>query len=335
MNKRAKTLAVAALGIAALWLVALGLRALILAPVRSIDAQIVQLQARLESARQDRNAFLTAETFLRTLPARTYGPTPDLATSEMGTVLTRQILQAGLRESDFTRIPVGERRLTGAIELGWTVQGEGPLDRVIDLLFLLDQDARLHRLDGLALSSGSQPGRVRLRLRFLTLLPNPAPPPVPRETPELATLDHPARPGYDVIIHRDLLRPYVPRPPGETTVATAGPASSAPSAPVDPYASLRDLKVVSLSTWAGEPEIHVRDAVQGRLRVFKPGDEVLGLRLVAVDYRPLPLPDNPDLMSFSRVILVENNTWYAVECGQTFGQRRVLESETVPDHLRP
>lgn len=335
MNKRTRTLAWLALGVAGAWIVGLGLRGFIAAPLKAIDGQITQLRGKLKSAQQERTSFIQAQDFLNGVPARTFGSTPDTAAAEVMALLTRQILEAGLREADFTRIPVGERRLTGAVEIGWIVQGDGPLDRIVDLLFLLDQDPRLHRLESLALSAGGEPGRVRVRFRFLTLLLRPPPAGAVRGTVEFARLDAPERALYVPITRRDLLRPYVPRAPAETGGPVPPPApSEGEPGPTDPYLNLRDLKVVSLSTWAGQPEVHLRDAAAGQARVVRPGDDLAGVQIVTVDYRAHPRPDKPGLMSYSRVILRQNGTYYAVECGQTLGERRPIEPADLPVDLR-
>lgn len=334
MNKRTKILAWVTLGIAGAWIVALGLRAFIAAPLKAIDGQIMQLRGKLVSAQKERTAFLEAQEFLQAVPSRTFGTTPDTAAVEVMALLTEQILQVGLREADFTRIPLGERRLNGAVEIGWTVQGDGPLDRVVDLLFLLNQDPRLHRIESLVLSAASEPGRVRVRFRFLTLLLRPPPAEATPAPVVLARLDAPERALYAPITQRDLLRPYIPRPPSERSGSRAEPPSASEEPAPDPYLSVRDLKVVSLSTWAGQAEVHLRDANAERSRVARPGDELAGVRVVAVDYRPLPRPDRPGLLSFSRVILKDQDAYYAVECGQTLGDRRPLEPQELPVDLR-
>lgn len=334
MNRRTRLLALVAIGGAALWMLALGVRAYVFAPLRSVDEQIVQLQVKLDAATQGRSSFLADEFHLRGLAPRTFGNSPDTAAAEVGSTLTGHILRVGLRESDFTRIPMGERRLAGAVEIGWTVQGEGALNRIVDLLYLLDADPRLHRIEGLVLSAGSKGDRVRARFRFLTLLLSPAPPPGNHPPLAPATLDGEDRKLYAAITRRDLLRPYVPRSENRSQ----GPSVTTPPPPqpldADPHLNFDDLRVVSLSSWGNGPEVHVRDTRQDRLQVLRPGDALSGVTVVAVDYRALPLPERAGVLSYSRVILRSHDALFAVECGQTLAQRRALTSEDLPASLR-
>ncbi|MCP5521393.1 MAG: hypothetical protein H7A46_07580 [Verrucomicrobiales bacterium] len=335
MTGRARLLAFLALGGAALWVLVLGVKSFVFAPLRSVDEQIEQLQGKLEAAAKDRASFLADEVHLRALVPRTFGTSPDTASAEVGSTLTGHILRVGLRESDFTRIPIGERRLPGAVEIGWTVQGEGALNRIVDLLYLLEADPRLHRIDGLVLSAGSKGDRVRARFRFMTLLLNPPPPPGDQAPLSPATLDGGDRGLYAGIVRRDLLRPYVPRreTPSSPIPPDAGSPPAEPSVS-DPYLNLDDLRVVSLSSWGNGPEVHVRDTRAERLQVLRPGDELGDVRIVAVDYRPMPMADRGGLLSYSRVILRSHEALFAVECGQTLGQKRALTTDELPPSMR-
>jgi hypothetical protein len=49
-----------------------------------------------------------------------------------------------------------------------------------------------------------------------------------------------------------------------------------------------------------------------------------------VDYRPLPSPRNPLLLSHSRVILKIGEEFWAVERGQSLAERRKLEPQEWP-----
>ncbi len=333
MNRRTKILAWGALGIAAFWLVALGIRGFVMAPLVTLDGQISQLQAKLVDAQEERQKFVAAEKALGKIGGRTFGTTPDLVAAELGALLTKQVLQAGLEESDFTRLPVGEQRLPGAVEVGWTLQGEGPLKQVVDLLFLLDQDPRLHRIEGLSLSSGGEPGQVRVRLRFLTLLLNPPSTASVETSLEPARLDVAERAFYDPILTRDLLRPYIPGGSSRGRTASQG-SEQATESPNDSSPPWSLLKIVSLSTWGGDPEAHLRHTSDGSMRVLRPGDAMGEVEVLAIDYRPMSHPEKPGIRSYSRVILKESEDYYAVECGQTLDQRRSMPFEDLPDRLR-
>ena len=55
------------------------------------------------------------------------------------------------------------------------------------------------------------------------------------------------------------------------------------------------MKVVSLSEWEGEPEVHIRDINKNETQRYRPGDKLKDnsntvAEVVAVDYRALPSP---------------------------------------------
>lgn len=76
--------------------------------------------------------------------------------------------------------------------------------------------------------------------------------------------------------------------------------------------------------------MHVRHVDTNELTAYRQGDNLLGTEVVAVDYRPIPLPRNPTLRSDSRVILQFENEYWAVERGQTLAEKRKLDSDFWP-----
>lgn len=334
MKRRTRLLAIGALVIVGGWLAVLVVRSFVTAPLRAVDDQIAGLREKLAASARERADFMQAESFLRGMAGRTFGNSPDTASAEVADLLTGHILRVGLQESDFTRIPVGRHKLPGAVEVGWTVQGEGPLDKIVDLLFLLDEDPRLHRIEGLSISAGSKPDRRRVRFRFLTLVLSPAPPAGTGEPLPEPSLETPGRTQYALITRRDLLRPYVRRREKSGAVVAF---NSRPAEPLtnEPYVDPANFRVVSLSSWGSGPEVHVRDLREDRMRVLRPGDKLPDATILGVDYRPRPRPDKPGLLSYSRVILRQDETLYAVECGQTLADRRPLTNEDLPPDLRP
>ncbi len=327
MNPRTRLLAFAVLGLAGLIIVGFLIKGVLVRPLRAIDDQIVQLRVKLNGLEQERRAFLAADSEVRAGAARMFGADADEAEARLGAILTAQIVAVNLREADFTRMPSGRRRLPGAEEIGWTIQGEGPLPRVLDLLFVLQQDPRLHRLESLALSPANEGGRVRVRFRYLSLVLKPAPDFKPVTDLAQANLDSPQRHRYDAIMRRDLLRPMLAgdhEPP---------PAASEPvqQANVD----AQNLKVVSLSSWENQPEAHLYDGRNQKTTVCHPGEKLLDGELAMVDYRPLPWPGKPGLLSYSRLIWRIGEEYWAVEIGQTLAERRRLSAAELPPSLKP
>ncbi len=326
MNKRVRLLAWAALGVAGLLAMGFVLRAAINRPLRTLDGQILALESRLKSLQKERQAFLKADTEVRACAARLFASQAAEAEARLGALLTAQIVRVGLREADFTRIPVGRRRLPGAEEVGWSVQGEGSLARLLDLLFLLQSEPRLNRIEGLSLSPGNEGARTRIRFRYVTLVFLPAVE-IEASIPETElSIEAPLRRRYDAITQRDLFRPH-----SSDEHAPSPPPAGAPT----PESEQPHLRIVSLSSWDGQPEVHLFDAQQQRLVVRRPGDELLDGEVAAVDYRPQPVPGKAGLISYSRLIWRIDTNYWAVEPGQTLADRRLLAPEELPATLHP
>jgi len=292
--------------------------------VHDLDQQNLALREKLRQTADERRAFFSAEDYVKGLGPVLFGTEADAAGAAAGKLLTDEIVHLGLQESQFSRSPVGPRKLRGAEEVGWSVQGEGPLSKMIDLLFVLEQTPQVHRLENLVLSAGDRPGHLRARFRYLTLVVDGAGPAGKTEPKAKFALDSPQRRSYDAIVQRDLLRPYLPTPPTPVAAGVLGLADL----------GLDRVTVVSLSDWGGSPEIHVCDAATQRIFRLKQGDALAGGQIVMIDYRTLPLPGNPGMVSYSRVILKIANAYWAVEHGQTLATKYQLTPEQMPPGLR-
>lgn len=326
MNKRERILTLVVGGFALLFLGYFGIRLWLLKPLREIDRQTVLLRGKLRQINDERRDFFSSEDYIKRTAQRAFGNTADVATAQAGKMLTDLILRLGLPESDFTRTPVGPRKLRGAQEVGWNIQGDGPLSKIIDLLFELEQRPQIHRLENIVISSGDKPGRIKARFRFLTLVIDSAPDVAPLDLKPKFTLASPERRIYNAIVQRDLLRPYFKRTGAESPPVVLD---------VDALAAARPemLKVVSLSEWQGEPEVHVMNLTSMKLHRFKPGDALSGGQIVMVDYRARPMPGKPDLASYSRVILKIESDYWAIEHGQTLADKYQLSADALPPNL--
>jgi hypothetical protein len=327
MKKREKILTGAVLGIVAMFVLGFGIRAFFLKPLRDIDKQTATINEKIAKINQERREYFSAEDALKSITQKTFSPDPNEASARCGEMITRQIAAAGLSESDFTRLPAGSRRLRGASEIGWSIQGKGDLTKIVNLLFLLETSAQIHRLENVTLTSYEKPGEIRVRFVYLTLVIEPAPEVDPIDLKPKFNLESPERLAYNSILERDILRPYIKLPPPP-------PASSRPGAPGagTPPPGPESLKVVSLSEWEGQPEVHIRDTARNETFRYRPGDKLKDMKIVAVDYRAMPLPRNPQLLSHSRVILQIQDEYWAVERGQTLAEKRKLEANEWPAH---
>lgn len=330
MNKREKILAVLVGGIVVVFAGGFGLRAIWMKPLKELDRKTAALRDKLDKVRAERRAFFAAEDAVKKDAQRAFSDELEQASAKSGEMLTKTILLSGLPETEFTRLPVGPRKLAGANEIGWIVQGEGKLQRVIDLLFLLQESPYLHRLDGLVVSPGETAGYVRVRFRYLTLVMDPAPIVDPIDLKPKYTLESPERIIYNTIITRDILRPYVKRQPAPKPGTPGQPgASPTPVAPAGP----ESFRIVSLSEWMGEPEVHVRDQINQRTLRYKPGDNLAGGTVVMVDYRRMPMPGSIGLESYSRVIVRIGSDFWAIEHGKTLADKHKLPPNDWPEQL--
>ena len=332
MNRREKSLAVSVLGILALGAVVLGLRSVITKPVKEIEKRTAVLRDKLDKIKAEKRAFFIAEDQMRSFAVRSFADTMDQASAKSGEMLTQQILQSGLKEAEFTRLPVGPRKLRGANEIGWSVQGDGPLSNVVNLIFVLQESPWIHRIENFSVASGDGPGMVKVRFRYLTLVMDPSPEVERKELAPKLNLDSPQRRLFDGLVARDILRPYIKRPPPPPAVSTpAGgrPGGSRPGAPPGP----ETFRIVSLSEWLGQPEIHVRDLVNQKTIRYKPGDTLAGGTIVMVDYRELQMPGNSFLQSSSRVILTMGSEYWAIERGKTLADKHRMTPAELPAAL--
>ena len=335
MKRSEKLLASSVGGIVLALGAVLVVRSAVLAPLNDIRRQIAATRDATAKIHAERRAFFAAEDKIRALALRTFGDSIDEASAKSGEILTRTLLDSRLDEADFTRIPVGPRKLRGASEIGWAVQGDGSLSNVVNLLFLLNESPWLHRVEGLSLSTGDRPGNVRVRFRFLTLTLDPAPDVTRTNLAGKLSLNSPERHLLNPIVARDLLRPYIKRPPAPPpSVAGASPSAQPTSkSPAGRVPGPESLRVVSLSEWDGQPEVHVRDANAQRTLRFKPGDELAGGTIALIDYRPLPSPSTQGLLSHARVILRIGPDFWAIERGQSLADKRKLSTSEIPESL--
>jgi hypothetical protein len=330
MTRREKILAGLVGGVVGLAAVGLGGRALLIKPLQEIDKKTAADRQRLDKINGERRAFFTAEDEVKKFTQRTFDADLDNASAKSAEMLTQQILRAGLPEMEFTRSPHGPRKLRGAQEIGWNLVGDGPLDRVVNLLFLLQEDPHLHRVDGLTLSAGESPGQVRVRFRYTTVVIDPAPEVQPITLQAKFTLDSPQRRVFDAIVLRDVLRPYIKRTPAP---GTGNPGNVAPGTTPGGPPGPESFRIVSLSEWLGQPEVHVRDLANQKTLRFKAGDALAGGTVVMIDYRSMPKAGNELLQAFSRVIIRVGEEYWAIEAGKTLAQKYRLAPDQLPEAL--
>lgn len=337
---REKLAGILLLGCASALVLGLIVQGTIVKPANDLKRQKVQLAGKLKKLKKEQDQYKVADAEVKAAGKRMICGNVDRANGVLGELLNGLIEQVGLSSRAFTRSPIGPNRVGkgGAREVGWTVQGEGELSKVVDLLYLLESASVLNKVDGLRLSAASQPGAVKVGFRYLTLVLEPAPAGVGTNTVETITvgdLNSEERAEYERIVVRDMFRayvkrPYIPEPPKAEPQSEAKQEEKKAEPP--PFRG-EIFKAVSLSEWAGKSELHIWNVENGGLAIYQPGDRVEKWVFEMVDYRRMPMP-NSILESECRAILSNEEGYWALDRGNTLAQLYRLSEEQLPSELK-
>jgi hypothetical protein len=140
------------------------------------------------------------------------------------------------------------------------------------------------------------------------------------------TLGSEDRALFAAITQRAFFLPYQQKPSPPPVPEVVPPSTPPPPGP-------ETYKIVSLSEWKGQQEIMVLDTNQNKTAIYKPGDELAGGKIVMIDYRKIPFPKKPILLSLSRVILTIGEDYWAIELGNTLADIHKLAPGQLPEHL--
>jgi hypothetical protein len=334
MNPRERILALAAAGILSVILLGVMLHQLVLAPAAALDQRIAEAQAKRDSLMLQLAKGPEYRQAIRQVALRAYDLDEQQASERARTRLVDMLQRSGLSLDRLSLRPVRGPRVPSTYqEIAWLLSVRGKPEQIVNCLYLLQRDPYLHRLDNLTLAPVARSQDVELRLRYATLVllyPKDQKPIDPRkdEPPRLlASLDDAQRSAYALIAQRDLFRPYMP--------AVAHRPEHEPSPEPTPVSDnpLERLRVVGLPTWNGQPEIILYDDAASQTRTLAVGDELAGGVIVLVDYRNMPMPGNAMILSTSRVIVRIDQTYWAIELGQSVGERHELDSQQIPPAL--
>ena len=112
MNRRERTLALAVAALIAGFGLLFLARGAFLKPLRERDKKIANVREQLDKIKSERRAYFTHEELIKRFAPRTFSDEVDQASAKSGEILTRLILQSGLRESDFSRMPIAPSKPT-------------------------------------------------------------------------------------------------------------------------------------------------------------------------------------------------------------------------------
>jgi hypothetical protein len=345
MNRREKILAAITGLFVVGFLVYIVVGQLIVAPFDRREERAASLRTEISKLRRENRRRKVYAPRLRELADRSFGTNEIQVGNDLVERLKSLLNRSGLSDETLSLSPVTGSPVSGVYrEIGRSGRVSGPLSNVIDFLYLVRCEPALHRLDNLVITP-KQGGRADLQFKYSTLvLVRPkgfrfrttTSAPAPREV----ALNAGERTRYNVIVARDLFRPYIKRPvvaaapPPRSPPARPAPAPRRPPPAPPPAAPSGRFKIVDLSTWADQQEVVVRDTQTGQTRMYKPGAPLASGKIVMIDYRQLPRPDKPYLLSPSRVIIQIGPDYWAIELGQSLADKRRLNPEQLPDGLR-
>lgn len=338
MNKREKILAAGAGLVMVVLVTYLAVNQVFLVPAAEAEKLAQELTDKLARAKAEKGKETAYRNRLRDLAAQAFGTDEMRVSEQVRTTITEVLILSGLSNQNLSLKPIIGSRVPGVYrEIGWSVRARGKLAQVIAFLFLLTKETHLHRLDNIVVAPVPNTQDVELQVKYATLLleAQKGEKLVTDEIPQgidPSLLDSPERQQYQVIAMRDLLRPYMPgkpQPPPEPPREPPRPREPSPP----PKGSDARFRLVGLPTWGGRTDVLVRDGGNNRVTSFKTGDELAGGKIVMADYRPLPMPKKPQLLSPSRVVLQIGNDYYAVELGQSLAEKRTLTPEELPPGL--
>ena len=174
---------------------------------------------------------------------------------------------------------------------------------------------------------------VRIDFQFLSLVVGPTKlakqSQLKTREVEAKDLDEENRSLFAAITKRAFFLPYQKKP----APPPAPPPSPKSELPSPPPPGPETYKIVSLSEWKGQPEIMVFDSNLNKTASYKPGDDLAGGKIVMIDYRRMPFPKKPELLSQSRVILSIGEEYWAIERGNTLADMYKLERRQLPANI--
>ena len=342
MNKREKILAIVTAGVICVIVLYTFVNGLFLSPAEALNDAIRDTEKSIGKLKQTRKSMKRNSDHLEALAARTFGKDDDEVRA-----ITFGYLMAALDRSGLTSegkgVNAGNAKSSGDLrEIAWHVVKSGKMEHILNLLYMLEEDSVLHRIENLSISPRERDGPFRVEFDYVALSlaakKGPQFPTTrPTDTKLAVNMKSDRRKLYNVIPERDIFRRYIKRvvPPKPPVVITAKPTPriDPPKPPAGPKPKYR---ICGLPTFGGEPEVWVVNEIDktGAVYKYKQGEKLMGWEIVMVDYRMLPDPDKPDLFSPARVIVKIDSDYWAIEGNQYVTAKRILKGSDLPPVLR-
>ena len=349
MNRREKILAILVSVFVGGLLVSMVVDKVFLAPMAEADRTAARLEDEIETMEMHAERAKGYARWIDEQQKRTFGTDEHRVSENVRNYLDSLLKRSELRHESLSIKPVTGTGLRGAYkEIGWNIRTRGRIVDVINFLYLLEAEPYLHRVENLVITPRRASQELDLQLKYSTLLIEPRKGATPTtQTAEMLVdetalrLDTEERQQYAMISDRNLFLPYVKRPPAPPVGPTPTPppprptpSKPRPTPPPSTRVNWARYRIMGLPTWQGREDVIVQDTTTKQTRIYAPGDELADGKVVMIDYRPLPHPDKPMLLSRSRVILQIGPEYWAVEIGQTLAQKRMLMQDQLPESLK-
>ncbi len=292
--------------------------------------------------------------------ARSFGTSRDEASANSREFIMQMLKQSGMNTSSVRTTPISGTRLKNkaGYEIGWNVTVTGSLRDLTNLLYMLQTDRHLFRLDDVSWTPVAKSTNVMLQFKLITLVlevERPGKDRLPSMAAQIedfawylkanassqkptsaSALRSDERKQYAMISERDIFRPYIKKPPPPprrpdppTRTDNRQPTPPTPRPPRVTY------ELVGLPQFGNTPEVMVRDSKSGRTKSYHIGGDLMGGEIIMVDYRGLPLLKDPEKYSPSRVIVRIGRDYWAVELGDDLANKYKMTGSRLPVSLRP
>jgi len=339
MNKREKILATVTAGIVCVIVLYTLVDGLFLSPAEALNDAIRNTRNNIAKLSRTKKAMKNNTDHLKALAALTYGKDDDEVRTITFSHLMAMLDRSGLT-SEGKGVNAGNTKSSGDLrEIAWHVVKSGKMEHILNLLYMLEEDPTLHRIENLSISPRERDGPFRVEFDYVALsLATKKGPQFtttrPADTKLAVNMKSDQRKGYNVIPARDIFRRYIKRvEPKPTPVVVRPKPKDPPKPPPGPKPKYR---ICGLPTFRGVPEVWVVNEIDktGAVHKYKEGEKLMGWEIVMVDYRPLPDPDKPELLSPARVIIKIDSDYWAIEGNQYVTAKRILKGPDLPPALR-
>ena len=341
MNKREKILAAVTAGIICVIILYTVVNGLFLSPAEALNKDIRKTQKSINELKLTKKAMESNEEHLKKLAAQTFGKDDDEVRATTFGYLMAALDRSGLT-SEGKGVNAGNTKSSGDLrEIAWHVVKGGKMEHILNLLYMLEEDPVKHRIENLSISPRERDGPFRVEFDYVALSLAAKKGPQftttrPTDTKLAVNMKSDRRKLYNVIPERDIFRRYIkyvapPKPP--VVVTAKPPRKDTPKPPPGPGPKYR---ICGLPMFRGAPEIWVVNEIDktGAVHKYKEGEKLMGWEIVMVDYRQLPDPDKPQLLSPARVIVRIDSDYWAIEGNQYITAKRILKGADLPPELR-